>query len=349
MKGGIKKEFIIMAIIIILLGLYLLFQNKDKVHYKIPELNPVDKEDINKVEIKSADKTITLIKKDGNWVIEPKEYATNTEKVNQILDTISNLTLTDLASKVKDYTRFDLSKDKAIKVKAFKDTEELRDFEIGKMASTYGHTFVKIKDNPNVYYARESFRSHFEAKVDDLRDKTVMKLDSNEISEITIEQEGQSYVFAKNVKSTTPPIEIKAEDDKSGDDKQPAAVETPQKPEEQITWTTADGKIGKKSQIDSLINQLTNLSCQEYADDKNIDEIKSQEPIFTLKLKGNKDYMISFYPKIEKKETEGNPGGAMYPAISSENQYPFLLSSWKAEQIMKKPEELIEAEKTEKK
>jgi len=66
-----------------------------------------------------------------------------------------------------------------------------------------------------------------------------------------------------------------------------------------------------------------------------------------LKLKGSKDYMIKIFPKLEKKEDEKEEGSGAekYPAISSENSYPFLLTSWKAEQVMKKPEDLIEEEK----
>ena len=339
---SIKKEFIVLgAIIVVLLG-YLLFQSRDKVHYKVPVLDTVKKENIDKVEIKKSDQTITLVKKETQWLIHPQGYPTDADKVDSIMKTITQLTLTDLAAKSKSYIRFDLTKEKAIHVKAFNKDEELRDFEIGKVASTYGHTFVKIKDNPNVYYARESFRSHFDTKVSDLRDKVVMKLDSNEISEVQIEKEGQSYVFAKNVKTVDPPeIKLdkpednKKEEKKEGEDK-PAEVEPP-KPEEQITWLMPDGKKGKKSQLDSLINQLTDLSCQEYIEDKTKEDFKPEAPIYTLKLKGSKDYIITFFPKSETKEGEETPqGGEKYPVISSENAYPFLLSSWKAEQIMKK-------------
>ncbi|UCH95552.1 MAG: DUF4340 domain-containing protein [Candidatus Aminicenantes bacterium] len=347
-KSGIKKEYIVLGVIIVILLAFLLFQSRDKVHYKVPRLETVKKEDIEKVEIKKSDQTITLVKKDSQWLLDPQGYPTDADKVDRIMNTIAQLTLTDLVAKSKNYTLYDLTKEKAIHVKAFKKDQELRDFEIGKIASTYGHTFVKIKDNPNVYYARESFRSHFDTKVSELRDKTVMKLDSNEISEVEIEKEGKKYLFAKNVKTVEPPVveldktdDKKKEEKKEGEDK-PAEAEPP-KPEEQITWLMPDGKKGKKSQLDSLINQLTNLSCQEYIEDKIKEDFKTQAPIYTLKLKGSKDYIITFFSKPEEKEgEESSPGGEKYPVISSENAYPFLLSSWKAEQIMKKPEDLIE-------
>ncbi len=36
--------------------------------------------------------------------------------------------------------------------------------------------------------------------------------------------------------------------------------------------------------------------------------------------------------------------GGKYPALSSENEYPFLLAMYSAERIMKKPEELMKQE-----
>ncbi|NIM17165.1 MAG: DUF4340 domain-containing protein [Candidatus Aminicenantes bacterium] len=339
-----RKEFIILGVIIVVLLVYVLFRSSDKVHYKIPRLDPVKTEDIDRIEIKKSDQTIQLVKKENKWLIDPNGYPTDKGKVDRITGAISTLTLTDLVSKSKNYSRYDLTKEKAIQVKAYKTDEVVREFEIGKQAATYGHTFVKIKDNTNVYYARESFRNHFDVKVDDLRDKVVMKLDSNEITEVEIEKEGKTHLFAKKVKPIAPLAEDK---DKKKTDEEKKQEVKPREPEEEISWMMPDGKMGKKSALDSLINQLTNLSCQEYIQDKTKEDFKEQAPIYTLKLKGSKDYIIKIFSKPEKKEDEKEEGsgGEKYPAISSENSYPFLLNSWKAEQIMKKPEDLIEEEK----
>lgn len=341
---SMRKEFIILGVVIVVLLVYVMFRSSDKVHYDIPGLDPVKTEDIDRIEIKKPDQTIQLVKKDDKWLIDPNGYPVDKDKVERITGAISTLTLTDLVSKSKNYSRYDLTKEKAIQVKAYKKDEVVREFEIGKPAATYGHTFVKIKDDTNVYYARESFRSHFALKMDDLRDKVVMKLDSNEITEVEIEKEGNTYLFAKKVKPIKPPAEDK-DKKKAGEEKKQEVK--PKEPGEEISWIMPDGKMGKKSGLDSLINQLTNLSCQEYIEGKSKEDFKEQAPIYRLKLKGSKDYIIKIFPKPEKKEDEKEEGsgGEKYPAISSENSYPFLLTSWKAEQIMKKPEDLIEEEK----
>ena len=338
MMKNIKKEYIILGVIIVVLFFYLLVRKTDQVHYKIPKIEPVKTEDIDKIEIKKTDQTVVLVKKEAKWLIDPQGYPTDEEKLKKITDRVAQLTLTDLASRSKNYSRYDLQEEKVISVKAYQKDKVLREFEIGKAAASYGHTFVKIKDDANVYYARESFRSDFDVKAGELRDKLVMKLDSNEISEVEIEKEGKKYLFAKKMKTVPPPaVDINKKDEKKAETTPPE----PKKPEEEISWLMPDGKKGNKSNLDSLINQLTNLSCQEYIEGKSKEDFKAEAPIYTLKLKGSKDYFISIYKKPEKKGDD-DTGGDKYPAISSENLYPFMLTSWKADQIMKKPEDLME-------
>ena len=334
MMKSIKKEYLILGVIIVVLFFYLLVRKTDKVHYNIPKLEPVKAEDMDKIEITKSDQTVKLVKKDSKWVIDPEGYPTAEDKVKRIIDTVSQLTLTDLVSRSKNYSLYDLHKEKVIHVKAYKKDDVLRDFEIGKVGAAYGHTFVKIKDDANVYYARESFRSHFDVETDELRDKMVMKLDSNEITEVEVEQEGKKHLFAKQVKTIEPQLPAAGKkDEKKGETPPPQ----PQKPEEEISWLTPDGKKGDKSKLDSLIGQLTNLSCENYIAGKTKDNYNTEPPIYKLKLKGSKDFTLSIFKKLEEGDEKGK-----YPAVSSENSYPFLLSSWKGDQIMKKPEDLVE-------
>jgi len=83
----------------------------------------------------------------------------------------------------------------------------------------------------------------------------------------------------------------------------------------------------------NIFNELSKLVCSKYIEDKTKQDFSN--PIYTITLKGNKLYSISIFEKIEEKESNE------YPAITSESPYPFKLSSYKVDNIMKKPEELI--------
>jgi len=353
--SGMKKEFIILGVVIVLLLGFLLFRSANKMHYQVPELKPLAVENFDKIEIIKPGLTITISKTDDKWLIAPNNYPTAGDKIEKITGTVAKLSITELISKFKDYERYDLGAEKAIHVKVYQKDQVVRDFFIGKRAPTYGHTFVRLDGDDNVYYALEAFDSNFNVKIDDLRDKTVMQLDQNEISELEIEKEGEKLLFTRQVKTTPPPaVEPGTKESSEPKAEEPKVETTPpatSQPEE-INWVTAEGKKGKKATVDSLLGQFAQLSCQEYIEAKTAEDFKDQTPIFTLRLKGAKEYTLKIFAKEEEKKEgeEKGMGGGMYPAISSENPYPFMLSSYKAEDIMKKPGELLdEPEKTDQK
>lgn len=333
----IKKETIILGIVILVLLFYLVLKQGDKVHYEIPDLAALDKEDIRKVEISKKGKTIILKKKEKKWVIGEKNYPADEDKIKDILDTIAELSLSEMVSESKNYRPYELDDEKKIAVKAYQQDRVVREFEVGKQASTYGHTFVKIAKDDKVYHARKSFRNYFDRGIDDLRDKVVMKFDKEEISEIQVTSEGQEYRFSKKVTSEKPkPAEGKEKDKKKEEI-------SPPEPEEKIQWLTGDGQEGDKVKLDSFINQLSDLRCDKFLEDKELKDYKDKKPIFILTLKGSTSYTLSLFEKLAEGEDKDK-----YPAISSENAYPFLLSSYKGDNFIKDAKELLKEEETEK-
>jgi hypothetical protein len=334
-----KKEYIILIALIIVLLLYLVLKRTDRIHYDLPELTPIDVSTLTRIEIIKPDGTITLVKKDTGWLIDPKGYPTDENKITSITDVVKNLQLTELASRSKNYTLYDLGEDKLIRVKAYQGDRVVREFSIGKTTPTNNHTFVKLEENDNVYNAAQAFRRHFETKPGDLRDKVVMKLDKNEISEIELTgKENEKFLFTKTAKPVEKPTEKPAEPSNDKKDEKAEVKDTTEPPAESI-WAMADGKEGNKSELDSLLNQLDDLKCDEFIEDKTVDDFK--DPIFTIRLKGKKDYTLSIYEKFEKKAEGSESSVEVYPVVSSENPYPFTLGKYAADRLMKKKEDLL--------
>ena len=324
----LKKEYIILGVVIIALLFYLILKQSDQIHYEIPDIKPLIKEDIGKVEIRLKGKTITLNKEENKWVVGEKKYPVDEGKVKNIIDTIAELSLSEMVSESRNYTPYELDDEKKIAVKAYKEGDVLREFEIGKQASTYGHTFVKIAGDDKVYHAKKSFRGYFEHEIDALRDKTVLTFDKNEISEIAVLSEGREYLFSKKVTVNEP---------------KPAEAESkeapPTAPEEKIQWLTAGGKEGDKAKLDSFINQLSDLKCDKFLEDKEPKDLEGKNPIFKITLKGSKSYTLSLFEKL----VDG-PDKDKFPGMSSENVYPFLMSGYKGDNFIKDAKELLKEE-----
>jgi hypothetical protein len=317
----IKKEYFMLAGVLVALILYLDLHRSDRTHYKLPEMTKVSGKQISKLEVDKAGKTLVLNKKDNTWYIGAKEYPADSAKVKKMLDVIEELNLTALVSESKNYVRYDLTHDKKITVKAWQGKTLSREFDIGKAATTYQHTFVKLADDPNVYHAIGNFRGKFDQTVDALRDKTVLSFTEKAIREITLTKDKSTMILSRKQIS-----------EQEGNKKDKPG-KTSKESETKIVWQNAEGKIKDKEKVKSLLRFLNPLKCETYINDAKKDDFKN--PTCALSLKGDKEYSLSLFAKKDEDVKT-------YPAISSENAYPFLLSDSQGNSIESKIEDIME-------
>ena len=320
----LKKEYFILTAVLVALILYLTLHRSNRTHYQLPELPAVPEKQISKLEITKPGSSIVLNKKDDAWSIEPKGYPADLTKVNGMLSVIGKLKLTALVSESKNYDRYDLGNDKKIHVQAWNGKTLVRDFDVGKAAPTFQHTFVKLANDPNVYHAREDFRQKFDRSVTDLRDKTVMSFAQNTIGEITLVHDKKTVsLIRKEVPVTSP-------------GKKETAAKASKEQKTKTVWADAKARNEDPSKINRLLSFLNRLECEAYLDDAKKEDFKN--PVYTVTLKGEKEYALSIFAKKDKKDKN-------YSAISSENNYPFTLSESQVNGIQSKIDDLLKIKK----
>lgn len=305
----IKKEYAILFFIIAVLVFYIYSEKGQKTHYELPAVKEIDEDKISRLNIIKKGAEITLIKENDNWLIGPRKFPADASHVGKLLEEVVKLQLTALVSESRNYSIYELDDDSGIEVMAYDGDEIVRRIKIGKPASSYRHTFVMLRDDHRVYHAEGNIRSEFDKTVSELRDKEVMSF-SDEIYEMTMKKDGEEL---KIIKESSP-----VSDNESQKKEEAHATESPA-----TGWSTGDGKPVKSEQVNEIINTLSDFECDEFIDDKKKDDFSA--PIYTIILKGLKTHSISLFEKKDNK----------YPAISSESEYPFLLSEWKANKIMK--------------
>jgi len=319
----IRKEYIALGIIVIALLLYLFLHKTDKTHYQLPKIDKIYRNQINRIEISKTDQQIVMSKNNASWVLLPQGFPVDNSKKNAMLDVFETLKLTALASESKNYASFDLGESKRIDVKAYEGDRLALHFEVGKTVPSHKHTFVKLAGDDRVFHAKDNFRGKFDQSADDLRDKTVLSFKKDEIYEITIRQDKETVIMSKQ----QAPVNVSGET--QGD------TETLPEIENVIIWKTDQGKIVDETQLDSLLSTLSDFKCDAFIDGKKKEDFS--KPIYSLKIVGEQDYSISIFDKEGDEDKN-------YPAVSSESDYPFLISKWKAENIMKKPADLEKKE-----
>jgi hypothetical protein len=324
----LKKEYIILAAVIIVLSLYLFFYNRDHNVTQLPKLPEVKAIDMTKIQIQKPDLEINLVQEDSRWYILPQKYPADKDRVNGILETIEGLTVTALISESKSYQRYQLDDANRITVKAWAGDALKREFSIGKPVPASRHTFIKLPDNESVFHARGNFKSRFDKTVDTLRDKKVFAFETSEADKIEIIQEEKSLLLKRHMPKSAGDAPKEKE---AAEDKKPKEVTD-------IKWLDGEGQAADKSTVTDLLNSLARLECEAFIQGKSKNDFT--KTIYRVTIQGKKAYTLSVFAK-EKKEEE------QYPAVSSESDYPFMLSQWQAENIMKKPEEIMNQKKSE--
>ena len=325
----IKKEYIILVLIIIVLSVYLYKRSADRTLYELPKLAQIDEKALTKLEI-TRDKTVLVLnKKDDKWYIAPAEYPTDANKVKDMLNAIKNFDLTALVSESQNYNLYELDEGQKINVKAFQGDSLILDIDVGKSASSFRHTFVRPSGDERVFHARGNLKNTFDVTVESIRDKTVLSLKTAEIQQLNINKEQQSLAFTR----TQVPVAVSAQDaDKNTEAAAPAPTSAPKQ-----AWQAATGQPVNESALNQLLNTLANLRCEKFIDDRKKEDFKS--PLFTIELKDGQEYKLSIFSKAE----ENDPN---YPAVSSGSDYPFELSTSQVDRIMKDPATFLQAPET---
>ncbi len=313
----LKKEYIALAVVIVALLLYILLKNTNRTHYSLPEFDKIENTDITKLVITRSDEVVTLERRDESWTMQPQGYLADQTQVDKMLDAVSNFTLSTLVSESKNYTQYELGDQKKITLEIFSGDEAVRKYDIGKTASTYRHTFVRLDGDHRVYQAVENIRQPFDLDTDRLRDKIVAKVEKDFVKAISMSDSAGTLKILKN---EPPPVPLPSE---GGDS---VAAEPPP------PWQTENGRAADEQVIINMLNTLTNLKCDKYIDGSIKEDFV--DPIFTLEVQmdGTGPLTLDVFEKQEDNK---------YPAVSSQNDYPFLLSEWQVKRFMKKPDEVI--------
>jgi len=300
----VKKEYLVLSLLIAGLVLYLIFRDRDLTRYEMPEVAKVEGKNVTGIDISiGTERNFKVIRKGDRWVLLPGDYPADEKKVQHILDEIGKFTLTALVSESKNYEPYDLGEDKKIHVRVLEGDKEALQFDLGKAVSTYRHTFARIGEDPRVYHARGNLRSQFDRTVEDLRDRKVLSFNRDEITGIAFTSRGKTVTWLRK--------------DVPAEEKKTPAKEGQEPEKKKVTaWVDETGKTADGETVNRLLGSLSNVECESYLEGKKKEDFK--EPLYALEIKGPQEYRLFVFPK-------GGEGQKGYPAVSSRNDYPFSL------------------------
>lgn len=327
----IKKEILILVVIIILLAFYLAQRKTDRTHYTLPALAKVETAKIDKIEIMDSTETLTLNKKDDQWYIAPHDKLADKTKASGMAEALAGLQVTALVSEAASYSRYELDQGGKIVLKAWQGDNLVREMDLGKAASTFQHTFVKLPNDTNVYHAGGHLRPKFEYTADELRDLSVLVVKADQIQEIKVSLGDETATFKRQAPLETEETQAEAADEKEGETEE-ASVAAPS-PESQ--WiNTATEKPVPTAMVSELLQEFNKLECSRYLKNQTVADFQDQPPYFKLVFQGAETETLSLFTPEEEDADD-------YPGISSQNEDAFALAKWQIENLEKKIKALI--------
>lgn len=312
----VKREYVIIACVIVALGLYIGLRSGDRTHYELPEVPEVAADDLTKIVITRGDTALTVERMDDRWLIRPYDYRADGGTVDRMLEAMSSIRIEALVSESKVYSRYGLEPENAIEVEAWAGDRRVRELLIGKNARNTRHTFVRVPGDDRVYQAKGAMRSTFDTSIDPLRDKAIKTLDREAIERV--EMAGKANLTLMRV-----PVG-------GGTDTAAVAPVTP--PE--YAWRSLDGREADETAVGRLLGAIAGLRADGfvYGDDA----AGSGEPIGTLTAAaGERRVTLTVYPKRED---------GKHVVVASSATHPFLVSEWRAKQLLPEADTLLPEE-----
>ena len=205
----IRKNIIIPIGAIIILGLYLLFNNTGQINYIIPDFTVLDVLKIDSISINGPRGTIDLYSDNGIWKLNPDNLRAEPSKINDMLSFLENPQFIDMVSNTKNYQNYGLDNQYiTVKVKIENNISDNSDRElyIGDLNNSGQFVFVRRPDNKAVFTVRKNIKNMFDVNDIDLIDKRILNFDTGKIDKIEIVSDNKITTLNKTVDSDSKDI-----------------------------------------------------------------------------------------------------------------------------------------------
>ncbi|MBN2069935.1 MAG: DUF4340 domain-containing protein [Candidatus Krumholzibacteriota bacterium] len=312
----IKKEYSILILIIAVISVFLIARKKDRTHYELPGITPPASGEISKFVFSSAEDTVVLERNDDKWRILPEGYIADRSLVDRMIEAASGFSITTLVAESGNYATYDLEDDQKISLEVYSGEEKRLSVEVGKKASTNRHTFVRLEGRSEIYQAKGNIRNVFDQDREKLRDKTVFTVNKDEVVSLKVLKGSEPFDIIRN------PGYIPPGTGDSGEEAPGSAGK----------WQGGDGSVIDEATVSRIISSIASIRCDSYINDIKKDDFSV--PVFSVTVNTGIAQTLSLYEGDEER----------YPAVSTQSEYPFFLSKWKAEQIIKGAEKLFSPE-----
>jgi hypothetical protein len=195
------RNTLILALIVAGFGAYLYLVERPKAEKEAAKKTvvEVDRSQIEGIDLKYPDREIKLAKVDGAWrLTAPIEAEADQSAVQNLIGAIADAelkkTLEDGASNL---TQYGLDQPVAVITVHLADGKTLPPIALGKTTPIGYGAYARRGDEKDVLLTTAAFQTGAKKEVKDLRDKTVLAFQDDDVQEIRLQNEGGETVVRK--------------------------------------------------------------------------------------------------------------------------------------------------------
>jgi hypothetical protein len=195
------RHTLVLGLIFFALGAYVYFVEFERAaeERKKETLFDLMQDDVDEVVLSYPDREITLIKATDKWkIIEPIQAPADQLAAKNLVRAIAECEVTKRLDDVpEDLEPFGLLEpDVVIRVK--RKGEALPEIRVGKNTPVGYSTYIQRADNPKVMLTESAFHSGMQKEVEDLRDKTIVEFNDDEVRKIAVVAPDRNLLLARS-------------------------------------------------------------------------------------------------------------------------------------------------------
>jgi hypothetical protein len=250
-----KQTWLLVIAAVILLLIYLASRSKTPVKREAEYFIKVDSTAIQKVEIRSDNSSVVLEKRgDKWWVTDPIEYPANPQYCNELSGKLADLEIENLISEQVDkQSMFEVTDSAGTLLTITAGGKQPGNIIMGKMSDSYRHTYMRKADSDKIYLVKGVYKSYFNRKAKDWRDKTIASYDRDQLRGFVLTYPNSTFELTM--------------------------VDS--------VWMVKSGTeqfAADKGNVDRLVNMVHNLQCFDFVDSLDTRKYDFSKPAFQLKV-----------------------------------------------------------------
>lgn len=263
------------------------------------------KGEIDEVRITRNGNELLLKKSGDDWLVGAKGYLGNENVCLSVVESIAQVKLLDKVGHGDSeslLSKYDLSEEKAIVVKAYAGGSEKRTLYVGKASSTGTQCYVMLDSSKDIYLANSDLSSDFGKTLSELRSRAALQLPKDDLTSVKVDYlNGEAWTMSRegdgNIFKITGGNSVDVDEEKA------------------LSW------------FEGAASLMANMWCDDGAKPQGEKILKVS---YTL---GTREVNLDIW------QAQDADGDAEYYGRTSENDYLFKLAQYSVQKYQKHPED----------